>query len=304
MNLDTPNEASGTSARLKMLLEEVDAEADRLLHTHGIYSLHGYAWSGPDTPSDEYVGLAMWELTPPFEPDWQALMNPGQVVDYEPTKRDEVLFRNGEDFVGTMEFARHSLGMALCYASATDQKYNIFGRAPFWHAVATTITWLNVTSDRLRDYFLMAAFGQDKDGYARSYKKQNGHWPAFEASFEEALASVSIDKERQILSTLAPLAKEIRSYRDERNKIVHEIASKSAEASIHSLEEQRELAKTGKPRQFADVDIEELIAAEKADTTVTSAIEQMKTWYCRLVKAGSLIFEFEYWDRIRTTTQE
>jgi hypothetical protein len=118
-------------------------EAERLLHKHGIYSVHGYAWSGPD-----YVGLAMWELTPPFQHDEEALMNGGKIVDYEPTKRDEVLLRNGEDFVGTMEFARRSLGMALCYASARDQKYNVFGKAPFWHAVATTLTWLNVASDR------------------------------------------------------------------------------------------------------------------------------------------------------------
>ena len=122
-----------------------------------------YGWSGPNTPSDEYVGLAMWLTDPPFQHDDEALTSEGKVVSYEPTKRDEVLLRNGEDFVGTMEFARHSLGMALCYQGVENQKYNIFGKAPFWHALATSLLWLNIASDRLRDYFLMARFEQDWD---------------------------------------------------------------------------------------------------------------------------------------------
>jgi hypothetical protein len=296
MNPETPRE--GTSERLKMLLTELDEEADRLLCTHKIWTLHGYAWDGLDTPSDEYVGLAMWELNPPFEPDWQALMNRGQIVDYEPTKRDEVLLQNGEDFVGTMEFARQSLGMALCYASVGDQKYNIFGKAPFWQSVATTLTWLNVASDRLRDYFLMAAFGQKKGTYSESYKTRNQtkESPPFAVPFEQAATSALADK-KQILGTLVDLARKFQSYRKDRNAIVHEIASKSAEASISNLKEQRELAKTRKPRQFEHLDMEELVARDKADTTVPSEIERMKTWYACLVKAGSLIFEFEYRNR-------
>ena len=168
MNPETSEEAR--SGRLKMLLEEVDEEADRLLSTYKIWPLHGYAWDGLDTPSAEYVGLAMWETDPPFSPDDQAYFE-GQVVEYAPTKKDEVLLQNGEDFDGTMEFARHSFGMALCYASAADQRYNVFGKAPFWQAVATALTWLNVASDRLRDYFLMAAFGQEKDAFSKAIKR-------------------------------------------------------------------------------------------------------------------------------------
>ena len=68
------------------------------------------------------------------------------------------------------------------------------------------------------------------------------------------------------------------------------------------LREQRELAKTGKTVQFdKSYDYEALVAADKADTTIRSEIGRMKTWYVCLVKAGSLIFEFEYWSRKQTS---
>lgn len=239
----------------------------------------------------------MWLTDPPFEPDWEALVNGETVVTYEPTDRDEVLLRNGKDFVGTMEFAGHSLGMALCYASAANQKYNIF-----WHAVASGFLWLNIASDRLRDYFLMARFEQDNDGYSKSYRKKNrtGRVP-YPAPFEEALESAPADK-REILSKIVPLAKELQAYRRDRDVVVHEVASEAAKVSISALKEQREMARTGKTIQFSTFnyeEVEEAIAAEAADTTVASGIERMKSWYARLVKTSSLFFEFEYWSRKR-----
>jgi hypothetical protein len=300
MNTQKKQSESKTSGGLKEALVAVDNEIERLLRENRIYDVLGYGWSGPDTPSDEYVGLAMWLLTPPFEADTTALSIEGNAISYAPTERDEVLLLNGEDFLGTMDFARHSIGVALCYASAENQKYKIFGRAPFWHALATGLLWLNIASDRLRDLFLMAWFKQDKDAYAKSYKNSNqGKTPPFAAPFEEALKSASTDKkQQQILDAAFLLAKELQSYRNDRNVIVHKIASKGAEVSIDILKEQRELARTGKAVQFSKCTVEELIAAEEADPTIPTAIARMNSWYACLVKAGSLIFESEYWKRI------
>jgi hypothetical protein len=295
-----PDNAS--SEGLKKLLAAIDEEAERLLRAHHIYDVLSYGWSGPDTPNDEYVGLAMWSTQPPFEPDWEALTSEGKPVTYAPTKSDEVLLRNGEDFVGTMEFARHSLGLALCYSCIENQKYNIFGRAPFWHAIATGLLWLNIASDRLRDYFLMARFGQNAKAYSKSYKNKNQtkEAPSFAAPFEDALKSATPDN-LEILTNVVHLAKKLRAYRSDRNVIVHEVASKSAAASIDALREQRELAKSGKPVQFATFNYEEALAADAADTTVASAIERMKSWYGDLVKTSSLAFEFEYRSRRHTS---
>jgi len=222
-----------TSGGLEKALAVVDDEGERLLGENRIYNVLDYGWSGPDTPSDEYVGLAMWLTDPPFQHD-EALTRKGKVVKYEPTKTDEVLLRNGEDFVGMMEFARNSLGMALCYASVENQKYNIFGKAPFWEAVTTGFLWLNIASDRLRDYFLMARFEQDKDAYVKRYKHSNqtSEVPSFAAPFEEALRLEPANK-REILSKLVALANELQAYRKDRNRVVYEVASEAAKASIN-----------------------------------------------------------------------
>ena len=97
--------------RLRKLLTAIHDEAEQLLESHEVYEVHGYAWLDQDTPDPEYIGHAMWELTPPFQHDWMGLQRGGTVT-YEPTERDEILLRNGEDFIGSMEFARRSLGMA------------------------------------------------------------------------------------------------------------------------------------------------------------------------------------------------
>lgn len=46
-------------------------------------------------------------------------------------------------------------------------------------------------------------------------------------------------------------------------------------------------------------DLEAQIARLPADP-VAEGVANMKRWYIRLVKAGSLVFEFEYWKRQKT----
>lgn len=74
---------------------------------------------------------------------------------------------------------------------------------------------------------------------------------------------------------------------------------------ITLLREQRELAKSAKKGETARVpsreygDLEAYIASIP-DDPVAKEVENMKLWYARLVKAGSLVFEFEYWMRQQT----
>ena len=44
------------------LLEYLDSEIARSLEGRNVRSLGAYAWVDEDTPSDEYIGLAKWEL--------------------------------------------------------------------------------------------------------------------------------------------------------------------------------------------------------------------------------------------------
>ncbi len=294
----------GISERLKKLLVAIHDEAEQLLSTHAVYDVLSYGWSNEDTPNPEYVGHAMWQVNPPFEHDWEALQNDGTVT-YAPTKRDEIFLLNGEDFVGTMLFARRSLGMALCYAAVANSENLSFENLEFWHEYATTLQWLNIASDRLRNFFLMARFGQTEEEYKESYKKKNNDKNTripYAAPFNEPLEGAS-DNMREVLSKLSSIATELQIQRKVRNGIVHKVATKGAGASIKILRDQREFAQSGKTIQFPTPKFEESQKAGIAspnDETVASAVQNMKFWYTYLVKASSLVFEFEYFKRKQT----
>ncbi len=285
------------SERLEKLLATIRDEAEQLLNKHEVYSRYG--WLDEDTPDPEYIGYPMWELTPPFEHDWMGLQRGGTVT-YEPTEMDEVLLRNGEDFLGSMEFARRSLGMALSYAAVARPKSQIWDNQEFWHEYATTLQWLNIASDRLRDYFLVARFERTREKYKKS--KARGHkyaWP-----FKVPLKSAP-DNIQELLNKLSLIAPELEDHRKVRDAIVHEVATQAAQMSITILREQRELAKSVKKGETIPVpttryeDLEAHIASIP-DDPVAQEVENMKLWYTRLVKAGSLVFEFEYWMRQQT----
>jgi hypothetical protein len=262
--------------QFKNLLRLLQHEADELLLKHHVYELLNYGWRGADTPDPEYIGLAMWQVTPPFDHDWAALEN--RTPTYVPTKRDEILLANGEDFTGAMDFARKSLGMALCLAAVSDQNV-LTGNEEFWHEYATTLLWLNIASDRLRDFFLMARFGQTK----KKYQNRRDERAAYAYPFKDAIEGASSNLQK-CLAELSELAVELQENRAERNRLVHKVATLTARLSIELLREQRRLAsKENRPANVSTF----------RDETFSNAIEAMKEWYRRLVKASSLTFEFE-----------
>jgi hypothetical protein len=50
----------------KNLLTALKEAASELLHKEGLYSVLDYGWEGEDTPSGEYIGLAMWTTAEPI----------------------------------------------------------------------------------------------------------------------------------------------------------------------------------------------------------------------------------------------
>ena len=279
--------AQETVTQLKTLLSTLQDEADQLLSKDKIYDILDYGWLDYDTLDPEHVGHAIWQTNPPFEHEWESFFNQGRVT-YTPTKRDEVFLRNGEDFAGSMMFARRSLGMALCYAVAADP-HNLLGNdVEFWHACSSALLWLNIASDRLREYLLMAAFGQTQERYARQSPKA-----PYAEPFKQALGKASSDSLRETLRKLLDLATVIQKHRGRRNKLVHEIATRMAERSLEMLRQQRADAKRG---QAATGGPSHLHITDEAQQQ-TAALERAKHWYANLVDASSLVFEFEYFSR-------
>jgi hypothetical protein len=129
---------NGCPGRLRKLLATIHDEGEQLLSAHGLFDLSSYGWLDQDTPNPEYVGHATWQISPPFEHDWETLLN-GGMVSYTPTKSDEILLCAGENFVGTMRFARRSLGTALCYAALASSESLFFDTQEFWHDYTTTL---------------------------------------------------------------------------------------------------------------------------------------------------------------------
>lgn len=291
------------SERLKKVLAAIHDESGQLLVTHSVYEVSGHGWLDQDTPNPEYIGHAMWQVNPPFDHDWEALFNHGTPPTYAPTNRDEVLVRTGEDFVGTMEFARRSLGMALCFGAVANPMNHISENREFWHEYATTAQWLNIASDRVRDYFLMARFEQEEEDYSKCYREKNKtRGVQYTAPFVEALRGAQ-DDTRELLSELSSIASELQTHRKVRNDIVHRVATQAAQQSIAILREQRELAKKSKTIRIPTPTYEDLQAhtASLPEDALVSEIETLKLWYTRLVKASSLVFEFEYLNRRKTS---
>jgi hypothetical protein len=158
--------------RLKSCLKVLHDEAEELLAKNELWS--SYGWQDEDTPDPEYAGIAMWELNPPFEHDYGFLLE-GRTPKHTPTKREEILLGNGEDLMAALAFARSSIGMALCFSEESvpdsgDDKFWL-GNDEFWQEYATTLMWLNIASDRLRDFFLMARFGLGEGSVRRALQK-------------------------------------------------------------------------------------------------------------------------------------
>ena len=273
--------------RLKSLLGVLHDEAEELLVQNKVWDVSSYGWQDADTPDAEYGGIAMWEMNPPFKHDWGTLLE-GRTPKHHPTMRDEILLGNGEDLIATMIFARRSLGMALCFAAVSYPDVTS-GNDEFWQEYATTLMWLNIASDRLRDFFLMARFGQKKKQYEKRYRDENNtatvpYSEPFKAGLQGAASNLS-----KCLNELALLAENLQNHRRERNDRVHEIATIAAQRSIDLLREQRRLAG----------EMNNQSSAIFHDEALPPAVEAMKVWFGRLMKATALLFEFEYFDRIK-----
>jgi hypothetical protein len=274
-------------ARLKSLLGVLHDEAEELLVQNKVWDVSTCGWEDADTPNAEYFGIAIWEMNPPFEHEWGTLLE-GHTPKHHPTERDEILLRTGEDLIATMIFARRSLGMALCFAAVSDPAAT-GGNDEFWQEYATTLMWLNIACDRMRDFFLMARFGQRKKQYEERYRVENKTTKVpYSAPFKAGVQGVASNLSK-CLNELALLTENLQEHRHERNVRVHEIATIAAQRSLYLLREQRRLAGQANS-QTSPIHYDEALPL---------AVEAMKVWFGRLMKATALVFEFEYFDRIK-----
>jgi hypothetical protein len=276
---------------LPLVLTALQAYVDQALRDHELYEITGYGWSDCDTMDPEFAGHALWQTRPPAEPDWERIFG-GGLPQTNPSPTQETLVTHGEDFIGAMEAARQAAGLALCLNQTLDPGFPDDDH--YWFHTATCALWLGIASDRIRDYFLLALFGQTDKEFFKTHK-QPAHWAA---PFSVSLQNAGDQRERELLTTLESLGQVLRAAREERHTITHAIATRTAQRSAETLSEQRTRATNRDPYPSRnDITFEELRASQPSTyhrDERAQAFQRFKAWYECLVRASNLVFEIEY----------
>jgi hypothetical protein len=219
-----------------------------------------------------------------------------------PTKRDEIFFKAGEDFIGTMELARNAIGICRYSWEVRKPDRTVDDEDGFWEYRAAAAVWLNIASDRIRDYFVMARFGMTSKDY-KTLHKSNG---IYARPFRMHPAGEG-ESAREAAFDLVSVAERLGRFRKTRNHIVHDIASRQGTNAVTSLNHQRKEAAQSPfvPRSLGEVMVDwntrsegiNAIVQEREDA-LRGALDELREWYLLLVRAASVVFEYEYWKRL------
>ncbi|MHC5349078.1 hypothetical protein [Metapseudomonas furukawaii] len=260
----------------------------KMLEMRGVLPLSGYAWRDEETPADEYIGLAKWELE---SPRW-SINNFGGSFSEKEKEILGLIEISGEDFRGLMEMSRLSVGNLIFYselASRSAFKLN----DQFWLHHLGAMTILSVASDRLRDVFVLGLFRKT----AREYKdspggRNRGH---YDHPFVTAMNAPENEQFKSSLSLLVNLAREIfEGGIDNRNNLIHELATglgrlakSTVKSNLHEIERASEL-------EYDEIREAWDNAYLKHEKEIEEAVQSVVDWYRRLTSAASLIFDIEH----------
>ncbi|MBZ0331377.1 hypothetical protein KZO25_13745 [Halomonas sp. ANAO-440] len=241
---------------------------------------------------------------PPVETEWDYLFG-NDPVRHRPTEKEKLLIVSGSDFEGLMRASRLSIGLCLLHETIAIQK-PLDDNHYFWLHHTDSILQLNMASDRIREYFVVAFFDETSDSYKHKGRK-NG-WYA--TPFIEARDRCQQEQvKKNIVSAVTPLpdmAEKIYSFRESRNGIVHDISTKLGKIHKELVESQQQafdykaMPDAGKDKPDYD-----LIRQKQNDVNrkhqeeLSSSSQLIVDWYKALVKFSSHVFEVEHWLRSR-----
>jgi hypothetical protein len=277
-------------------LRIVAEQLPKHLSAAGIYDIDAYGWLDSDTVDSEYVGHAMWQLNPPYEPDFAALTGEAP-AQQRPSGFARDLVTNGADFEGLIKAARLAAGLML--AAKEEQTEPSMGTQPlFWLNHMTCILSLSMASDRLRTYFVIAATGQ-RFG---KYKPLDGEPAKYALTFERARTILS---ERRITDApvdalilcLIAYAERIQPFRTRRNRLVHGIATHIGRESSQLAKREAELFdERARPLRVDEHHIpkENVPGTSSNIGDYRQAITDVVEWYNLLLDASAKVFELEY----------
>ena len=262
--------------------------AERLLRDRQVLDIDQYGWWDENEIDPDFVGYAMWQLTPPYEPDfdaWQRNVRPNRA----PSDKERRLMEWGNDFFGLMKTARHFIGQAL------EEQPNVqplrIDPARFDFAEFAALASLVAAADRLRDFLIIAVLSS-KDG---SLEQLNNVYKRLNAEGLE-------DKATALRGLATPLNRNLRAAR---NASIHGLATRPAQVQRELISrDQHAFENHGyKSTEEPAETVEEMIrSGHAADLHEIEAVERRVSllceWYVGLVEIGGRNFEIEHeWRR-------
>jgi hypothetical protein len=283
-------------------LASLESAARVLLHGAGVYDIGSYGWLNENDVDPDFVGHAMWQLDQPLARTLDPFSE--RPVLERPSPRDKQVLVAGEDFSGMMRLARLSIGLALLWRRyrpghpLDDQPYLDLQQTD-------AILKLAIASDRLRDVLIVACTGDTVDAYQNAAKVNRRYVTPFESAAQLLTArEVPLVEMTDPIAALPPLAHKIFTNIDTRNKIVHEIATRTGHLTrqqADALEQRYDRERRAGPvavKSMPEIrDFSEAVATYAAE--LDQAVKTLIDWYALLVSASNQVFQIEYWSRIK-----
>lgn len=280
-------------------------ELDSALLAEKVFDISSYGWLNADDTDPDFIGHAMWQIDQPSI-DYKALMGESPVQS-RPNELDKEILTAGEDFCGLMQASRISIGMALVWhrkAVLDLMNENAF----FWNHHTDTFLKLEIASDRLRKILIVSCTGNPSRNF-KHFAEQRAWKDWYTTPFIHAgllLQERGIVDERiaEPLMAILDLSNEIYNFIAQRNKVVHEIATRIARSTQKSLSNLQHLHDRQKRLGFSPKrpDLCSWVPtgedwSEERRRELDVAKEELIRWYNILVQASSQVFQIEYWSR-------
>jgi len=262
-------------------LDALRKKTEELLLSRGVFDVDAFGWLYENDVDPEFVGYAMWALSPPYDHDfmaWQDQTPPARA----PTKAEQQLMELGHDFFGLMKTARHFIGHALLHQPAVQPLR--FEPTEFDFNEFAALVALTAAADRLSDFIIITTLGT----------KTN----------EERERNKACDKLRESgfgiqADALQGGFKAISEARDVRRQVVHGLASRPAHVQKHLITRDREAFETQRWPGDREVQYENTIREqEQLDRKELAELEVRARLLCdchvKLIKLGEISFRTEH----------
>lgn len=296
-----------TDHSFKSIAGLLQNELEGALKIAGIFDIDAHGWLNARDVDPEYAGHAMWQMHGP--PAEDLIFFDDKPLPRRPADSERDIVQAGEDFCGMMKASRYSIGMALLWSQEAKDKPMDTG-SQFWFHHIDAFLKLEIASDRIRKFLVCAVTGEGWSKYKD--KRPTKHHRLYATPFEDApkwLAERDINDSRLLepLDKISHAGTTIFGYIEQRNKIVHEVATQWAVHQRDLMQQLRdqyddEQRDGYSPHLWSDQSWEELsshcrVETEDSIRKIEDAIYMMRSWYSKLIDLSNDVFVIEYWSR-------